>query len=486
MAPYTTVISTVANGSADGDNNKILGIHNDEAKPRSPHPRRPNYKHIHRYPLPLHVHPLPPLIPHNPLSLISIVLSYLTCFISPPHQHVFPAYFDPATSSVHVTDAKVIRALWEMGFFGKGSLSRSEPSWLEREKNRRGMIGDATSEEVTGKRRVERRERKLERARKEKEAIAEQLKAEALSRGIDSMDSALPSLETPVNGSVIKPDERNQEIPAQEKIVTTADLSTSGQHIANGNAENEPMNGVKIVRFSPVVEEKEYDLVKAPLSHVPEVSVPPKREHSLVLKNEEHLQLSNEEAFFLVYGLGVLQVYDSDRTTILTATSLLPLLRQHSYFPPRDSSMPGEPDDPFILSYVIYHHFRSLGWVIRSGVKFGVDYLLYNRGPVFSHAEFAVCLLPAYSDPYWRVTEERRQMIAKKQGRTWWWLHCVNRVQAQVKKSLILCYVEVPPPRPVAVDGERDCDELDIGALLKKYKVREMSIRRWVPNRSRD
>ncbi|OJD19203.1 tRNA-intron endonuclease [Emergomyces pasteurianus Ep9510] len=490
-----TIISTISNEPTDSNSNSNLEPQKDAAKPRPFRPRRPNYKYLHRFPLPLHVHPLPPLIPHNPLSLISIALSYLTYFISPPHQHIYPAYFDLATSSVHVTDAKAIRALWEMGFFGKGSLSRSEPSWLDREKNRRGLTGDATSEEVTGKRRVERRERKLERARKEKEAIVEQLKAEAQSRysGGDfqspDLEKALSTLETPVNGAaVVRPDEQPQE--DKNPIVTATDSFAPKHDIANGNVESELSNGIKTVRFSPVVEQKEYNVAEGALSHLPEPSISPTHEpeHYPVLKNEEHLQLSNEEAFFLVYGLGVLQVYNSHRTSVLSAASLLPLLRQHSYFPPREPATLAEPDDPFMLSYVVYHHFRSLGWVIRSGVKFGVDYLLYNRGPVFSHAEFAVCLLPAYSDPYWTATVERRQRVAKKESRTWWWLHCVNRVQAQVKKSLVLCYVEVPPPSPhgqlTDADGERG--ELDIGALLKTYKVREMSIKRWVPNRSRD
>ena len=45
------------------------------------------------------------------------------------------------------------------------------------------------------------------------------------------------------------------------------------------------------------------------------------------------------------------------------------------------------PDNPFIVNYVAYHHYRSLGWTIKSGVKFCVDYLLYKRGPAFDHAE---------------------------------------------------------------------------------------------------
>ena len=130
-----------------------------------------------------------------------------------------------------------------------------------------------------------------------------------------------------------------------------------------------------------------------------------------------------------------------------------------------------------MISYAVYHHFRSLGWVVRSGVKFGTDYLLYNRGPVFSHAEFAVIIIPSYSDPYWFQTEEHKKYAAEKQARSWWWLHCVNRVQAQVKKSLVVCYVEVPPPIQSSAD---------IGAEIGRYRVREFLLRRWVPNRTRD
>ena len=45
-------------------------------------------------------------------------------------------------------------------------------------------------------------------------------------------------------------------------------------------------------------------------------------------------------------------------------------------------------DNPFLVNYAVYHHYRSLGWVIKSGIKFCVDLLLYKRGPVFHHAEY--------------------------------------------------------------------------------------------------
>ncbi|KAL1981893.1 hypothetical protein VTN96DRAFT_2022 [Rasamsonia emersonii] len=454
---------------------------------RRPRPQRPNYNHIHRFPLPLSVHPLPPLIPHNPLSVISVLFAYLTSLVWPPRHEVYSAYFDSATSSVHVTDEKAIRALWEMGFFGKGSLSRSEPSWLEREKKRRGLLGELTSEEATGKRRAERREWKLERARKEREAISQRLKEEtAAKQGIvpqpDAAAESQPENGT-TNASADGPLDKTAESPAsqaeaaeetQEKTVA----QEVGDHATNGSVDRRSPNGTKTVRFSPIVEEKKFVSESEITTPIPEPATGHQETIEEPLINQEHLQLSNEEAFFLVYGLGVLRVVDDTGKPILSAASLLKLFCQHSFFPPRDSTANIVPDDPFMLSYVVYHHFRSLGWVVRSGVKFGVDYLLYNRGPVFAHAEYAVVILPSYEHPYWAATEERRERAAQKQARSWWWLHCVNRVQAQVKKTLVLCFVDIPPPSAVSPD--------DIGTFLRQYKVREMTIRRWVPNRTRD
>lgn len=437
-------------------------------------PPRPNYRLIHRFPLPVNVHPVPPVIPHNPLSILSVALSYLTFLISPPRHEVYSAYFDSATSSIHVTDERSIKALWQMGFFGKGTLSRSEPSWLEREKKRRGLLGGNTSEEATRKRRSERRELKLERARVEKLAIEERLKAEAAAREsgatASSADGSTEAAAISIEKFSVK---KAMEAKYRQSRSQTA---PNGSHSVP--AEPSTSANRKSVRFSPVAQEKEVVPSSAASLQLPSSIIDEDdTDFDAVLENEEHLQLSNEEAFFLVYGLGVLRVFDREQNTIIPASSLISLLSNHSYFPPRDVSAELKPDDPFMISYVVYHHFRSLGWVVRSGVKFGTDYLLYNRGPVFSHAEFAVIILPSYGHSYWSETEERREYAASQQTRSWWWLHCVNRVQAQVKKSLVVCYVEVPPPTE---------SSNDIGALLGRYRVREFLLRRWIPNRSRD
>lgn len=194
--------------------------------------------------------------------------------------------------------------------------------------------------------------------------------------------------------------------------------------------------------------------------------------------------MTAEEAFFLVYALGVLEIRDPVIAQPIPTTRLFSMCRSYSYFPPQPSCNL-VPDDPFLLSYVVYHHFRSLGWVVRPGIKFGVDHLLYNRGPVFAHAEFAVIILPSYTDAYWDSTAEL-QAKTKKSKKSWWWLHCVNRVQAQVKKTLVLAYVEVPAP----VNDEEgiineDGDVVDIGRFLKRYLVRELVLKRWTLNRNK-
>ena len=45
-------------------------------------------------------------------------------------------------------------------------------------------------------------------------------------------------------------------------------------------------------------------------------------------------------------------------------------------------------DNPLLVNYAAYHYYRSLGWVVKGGIKFCVDMLLYKRGPVFHHAEY--------------------------------------------------------------------------------------------------
>ncbi|KAL8727551.1 MAG: hypothetical protein Q9166_005957 [cf. Caloplaca sp. 2 TL-2023] len=429
-----------------------------------PRPSRPNYNKLHAQPLPVKAYPLPLFIPHNPLSLFQIAFTYAFHLVTRPSSHphqLLRGYFSAETRSIHVTDERTARVLWEQGFFGKGSLSRSEPAWLDREKIRQGLVVGETSEEVTRRRREERKQFKNERARKEREAIEEKLAEEATSSSKGTEDSI-------GNGHVKPP-----VITKVEQPIGTEDIIS--QPLAPGLACESPEQDL-----SPGANQQISFPSSDAASDVSILQVPSK-----AIINQEHLQLTVEEAFFLVYALGVLEIQDITTSQLIPTTDFFSICRSHSYFPPQTQPKLS-PDDPFLLSYVVYHHFRSLGWVIRPGIKFAVDYLLYNRGPVFSHAEFAVIILPSYSDAYWSSTVDLRAAVDRKGKKSWWWLHCVNRVQTQVKKSLVVVYVEVPPP--IKVDEgiiNEDGDVVDIGRFLKRYRIREMMMKRWTPNREK-
>ena len=447
--------------------------------PSTEHPKngssrffKPNYKQIHARPLPINIHPLPPLIPQNPLSLLQICFMYLYQLINPPasHDQSCRGLYSLKTRSVHVVDEQSIRILWENGFFGKGNLSRSEPRWLDREKRRQGFEAKETSEEVTRRRREERREFKKERAKKERKTIEEKLVEEGKILPKDHEDANL-------NGML--GEQANQILHLEFDNLKNVSVTST-----NSSSKNLMLDSA--VEFQQPQKQRLYE---GNFDKIEESA-------------KEHLQLTPEEAFFLVFGIGVLKVDNGTGLSPYSTEVLFSIFRQNSYFPPC-SLHELRPDDPFLLSYVVYHHFRSLGWVVRPGLKFAVDYLLYNRGPVFSHAEFAVVILPAYNDPYWHSSPTLAKQTEKKESKSWPWLHCLNRVQSQVRKCLLLVYVEVPRPESLAPTAKKSSDMLDVERgkelktsnydgyvhvtrILKRYKIRELLIQRWTPNRSRD
>lgn len=73
---------------------------------------------------------------HDSNSWWSYVWSLFTIFPS-VEVPVISGVYDAASNSVWIHDMQEARILWERGFFGKGTLSRSEPTWLTREVNSR-------------------------------------------------------------------------------------------------------------------------------------------------------------------------------------------------------------------------------------------------------------------------------------------------------------------------------------------------------------
>ncbi|KAI0825894.1 hypothetical protein BC629DRAFT_1451400 [Irpex lacteus] len=385
----------------------------------------------------LYSHPLPLLLVPPPRTRTSLVTSrvlglcgFSSITVENPHCE---GVLDRATKSVWVTNKKDAMILWRRGFFGKGDLSRSEPSWYTRQVNARKEAAASggkslTSEEIREKRRAERKQFKLDRARALAQAAEEA--ENAFKEGRQANVVAIPS------GATWKP--QQSSVAEHVQAVPEAFLEEEDEELK----EEEPLEDV------------------------------------------EHLQLTLQEAFFLIWNFDCLTVFDPSFDEALTLEHIWDACQEAHWpsLPPSSLealyAYAGRFDNPFLVNYVAYHHYRSLGWVVKGGIKFCVDLLLYKRGPVFQHAEFAIVVIPVYEDPEDKASSPYQ--LNNAEPFTWSWLSTINRVNAQVQKTLILTYVTIPARSRV------DTALLDSPACLAHYSVRDVVLRRFIPARMRD
>ncbi|KAG5835830.1 hypothetical protein ANANG_G00248170 [Anguilla anguilla] len=165
----------------------------------------------------------------------------------------------------------------------------------------------------------------------------------------------------------------------------------------------------------------------------------------------EYLQLSLEEAFFLVYALGCLSVYYNEEP--FTIIHLWKVFR---------SIQPN-----FETSYMAYHYFRCKGWVPKVGMKYGTDLMLYRKGPPFYHASYSVVVE--------RVDDSFRG--AALRPFSWRSLAALSRITGNVSKELMLCYIIRP--------SDMTEEELSSPECIKTIKVQEIIVSRWISSRER-
>lgn len=356
---------------------------------------------------------LPDIYPHNPFSWVYFAYKYLSIQSKVVPQSITEnVRVDLENSIFKVTCKDGMELLWRLGFFGKGILSRSDPSWDLRVRRRLNLQRDGrdvTVEEITNVRRDERKKFKQQRA-KFQELELKQKKGELSESG----EKELETLKGIVSNM------RNMTLDAQ---VTLEEFDYEGLRKEDQAIVDENSANLKV------------DL--------------------------EFLQLQPVEVFFLAFGLNVINIFENGNK--LTLMSL---------FEKCCGSEGIFNTNNFLLNYAVYHHYRSLGWCVRSGIKFGCDFLLYERGPPFSHAEFAIMVIP---------TDSVGQL-------NWFDMTALLRVISGVKKHLILTFVE-PPSQEVLDDilSCSSCDpKTDLTRLIECYKVTEILYRRWVPSRTRD
>ncbi|KAI8805475.1 hypothetical protein BJ742DRAFT_820581 [Cladochytrium replicatum] len=186
-------------------------------------------------------------------------------------------------------------------------------------------------------------------------------------------------------------------------------------------------------------------------------------------KVAEALQLTPFETIFLTWALGVLDVRENE--TRLSGKDLWHRFMQdgqaHGAAPAMIWEDSGVPRNAiFAVLYAVYHHYRSHKWIVKSGIKYGVDFLLYSKSPMFTHAEHAVLVIPRHCDSTTGIL-------------TFAQLLKIHRVAGSVKKRLTLCYVTVP----TEIDFSSASDPKTI---LTQFEVTDVIWSRWLPQRSRN
>ncbi|KAH7299695.1 hypothetical protein KP509_24G025000 [Ceratopteris richardii] len=158
-------------------------------------------------------------------------------------------------------------------------------------------------------------------------------------------------------------------------------------------------------------------------------------------------ELGFEEAFFLSYELKCLQVWQksNQEEILLNNDSMWQLMRLHKH--------------GFSYFYLAYSHLRKKNWLVRTGLQYGVHFVAYRHHPSHVHAEYSVVVIP----------EWEREM----QMNSWSHMQGIIRLCGNVAKTLLLLHIA----RTESDDQHPQC--------LESYSVKEMEVKRWLPEKHR-
>lgn len=356
--------------------------------------------HLYPHPVPVEVYLLPEVYPHNPVLWLYFAYKLASYLCYSPTANPVEVIADGAVFKV-TTDAAMLR-LWRQGFYGKGVLLRLEPTWRQRQQATTTETAPAL-ELVTVARRHERQ------AFKQQRALLQQMETRHRNHQLSAAEvEQLHQLRATVE------DLRKREpgFIAAIKSDNTKD-TTKDKPISDATSTN-----------TITIDDASDDTVNASVD-------------TTSVADLEYLQLLPAETLFLL-NLGSITI-----TPHVTATDVSRQLG------PRGRA-----------EYAVYHYFRSLGWCVRDGLKFGTEFLLYKRGPVFGHAEYAIKVISCHHRYLW--TE----------------MATVARVIGTVNKTLVVCFVHG--------DVDNDDDISDGVSWVKQYQVAPVMYRRWNPSRTRD
>lgn len=178
-------------------------------------------------------------------------------------------------------------------------------------------------------------------------------------------------------------------------------------------------------------------------------------EQSSSLQNDHPFYLNYEEAFYLCHNdCLTIHRHNAHRDQPLSLAELWThLLSQESRFVER---------------YACYWHFRRLGWVPKTGLKFGADFLLYKDGPAMHHSSYAVQVVRSRVEP----SEENCCELC------WQDVVVSVRVNDAARKEVMICTVEVPPSLRENIAPPPTLE------AMNSFNIHCTVVKRWIPERT--
>jgi tRNA-intron lyase len=129
--------------------------------------------------------------------------------------------------------------------------------------------------------------------------------------------------------------------------------------------------------------------------------------------------LFDEEAFYL-FSNGFLKVTNPDGSIVTSLQLWSKFLEKNEKFP---------------LKYKVYSFFRDQGYVVKTGVHYGIDFAVYRTTPNRCHSEICAMVVDATSPL--NIHDDKPSTC--QQG--WRHISTLTRVMPDVMKLSVLCYV---------------------------------------------
>lgn len=350
-----------------------------------------------------------------------------------------------AGGSVLVQNSADIMTLLSNGFYGKGVFSRSVPTYVQTMNTSHRMFG---SEERAGEKPPRKRAKVSDNVLLPDSGEEERRKKRLLlhAHWREEKEKLLASHQQDDSKKISKENILSEHQITKREVVITEDSDAGNDGAA---------------ALSEQVEPCELDLYPV----------------------AEPLCLSSEEAFYLVTEKELLIVHTPTAPSILSAEELWKEFCVNC--------------KRFPFTYFAYHHYRKMGWVPKSGFKFGVDFILYKDGPVFYHSSYAVLVCEKYGgtaevDCDFNFTEATapcgtgvavqskldENPASEDTGLLKWTdiiAHC--RVCESSGKELVVAYVTVPSTYTTPFLSSPNC--------VQFMTLHEVLVTRWQPEKDR-